>query len=241
MRMQPTSSSGTASESDGKAPREPAQVLLRAGGGRDAAWQRPCGGLGRGAHVGLIRRRLAGQQRRQLAAPAAALVLELGLGLRVALDRVGGEFVDVGEDRLGEQAEHLRVEPRIPPGCGDPPPGDPRPDPVGGLQRVERAALPQLAAAEGDIDLTARLPARLRVADQGDELAQRLGDSGADPAPEAALERPRVLGDLAGDRREDLLGDPVELGLDQVRDLGGECAPGLRIAAFCHSGDKNME
>ena len=71
-----------------------------------------------------------------------------------------------------------------------------------------------------DVDLAAGLAAGVGIADQGDELEQRLADAGADAAPEAALERPRVLGHLAGDRREDLLGDRVELGLDQVGDLG---------------------
>ena len=67
------------------------------------------------------RRRLAGRParpagrgaaRHELAAPAAALALELRARLRVSLHRVGGQLLDVGEDRLGEQAEHLRVEAR---------------------------------------------------------------------------------------------------------------------------------
>ena len=86
-------------------------------------------------------RRVAQQQGEQLAAAALALALALALRLRVALDRVGRELVDVGEDRLGQQAE-LRPDRRPalarPP---RPPPGHPRADPVGGLQGVEGAAL----------------------------------------------------------------------------------------------------
>ena len=177
--------------------------------------QRPARLAGGGPQVRLGRRRLADEHRRQLAAAGAGDVLDLGLRLRVALDRVGGELVDVGEDRLGEQAQLLGVEAGAPGRGGDPPPGDPGPDPVGGLQRVEGPALAQLAAAERDVDLAADPAPALRVADQGDELAQRFLDAGADPAAEAALERPRVLGHLAGDRRQGLGGDRVELGLDQ--------------------------
>ena len=167
--------------------------------GAAAASRRPAP---RHRQVGLGGRRLAHQQRRQLVAAPAAQVLDLGLRLGVALDRVGRELVDVGEDRLGEQGQHLGLEAGLrPAGRRDPPPGDPGADPVGGLQRVEAAALAQLAAAERDVDLAARPAAGVGVADQGDELAQRLGDAGADAAAEAALQRARVLGHLAGDRR----------------------------------------
>ena len=130
--------------------------------------------------------RLAEQQRRQLVATAPAQVLDLGLRLRVALDRVGGELVDVGEDRLGEQAELLGVQPGPAAGRRDPPPGDPGADPVGGLQRVERAPLAQLAAAEGDVDLAAH--ARGRRPDRGS--ARRTARS-ASPTP-VRMPRPKL-------------------------------------------------
>ena len=174
---------------------------------------------------------------------AATAVLDLGLRLRVALHRVGGQLVDVGEDRLGEQAQLLGVEARAPGGGGDPPPGDPGPDPVGGLQRVEGPALAQLAAAEGDVDLAADPAPSLGVADQGDELPQRLLHPGPDAAPEAALEGARVLGHLAGDRGQGLGGDRVELGLDHRGDPLGEAAPGLQVEVgsdFCHLTYKNL-
>ena len=55
--------------------------------------------------IGLVRRRLADERRHQLVAAAAALALEARTGFGIALDRIGRERLDVGEDRLGEQAE----------------------------------------------------------------------------------------------------------------------------------------
>ena len=101
----------------------------------------------------VLRRRVPQQQREQLAAAALALTLLLALRLRVALDRVGRELVDVGEDRLGEQAELLGVDAAAPGGGRDAPPGDPRADAVGGLQGVQGPPLPQLAPAQADVDL----------------------------------------------------------------------------------------
>ena len=84
------------------------EVVLGAGERGDAARQRPARRLGHGAAVAVGRRRLAISSVDQLAAAAAAHVLDLGLRLGVALDRVGRELVDVGEDRLGEQAQAIR-------------------------------------------------------------------------------------------------------------------------------------
>jgi hypothetical protein len=170
--------------------------------------------------VGTVGGRPAQEQGRQLAPPAAAAVLDLGLRLGVAVDGVGGELVDVGEDRLGEQRQRLRLQLRPPARRGDPPPGDPGADPVGGLQRIERPSLPLLAATELDVDLPPGLAAGVGISDQGDEPEQRLADAGADAAAEAALQRPLVLGHLAGDRRQDLLGDRPQFRLDQVGDRG---------------------
>ena len=226
-------STTVASDSGGQAPRDRGQVLLGAGERREPPRKRPARRPRRGADVGLrgggSRTSSAASSRRRRRRTSSTLGLRLG----VALDRVGGELVDVGEDRLGQQAQRLGVEARPRgPARGDPPPGDPGADPVGGLQRVQRAPLAQLAAAELDVDLAARPAAGLGIADQGDELAQRLADAAADAAAEASLQRPRVLRDLAGDRGEDLRGDRLELGLDQVGDLDGKAAPGLDSRDF---------
>ena len=104
----------------------------------------------------------------------------------------------------------------------EPPPRHARADPVGGLKGIERAALAQLAAAEADVDVAARLTAAVRVADQGHELAQRLRHADLHSAAEGALERSRVLGHLTCDRREDLGRDRAQLRLDHVGHFGWE-------------------
>jgi hypothetical protein len=47
---------------------------------------------------------------------------------------------------------------------------------------------------------------------------------------ERPLQRARVLGHLAGDRLQDLVGDRVELGLDDIGNAWRQVAPGL----FCN-------
>ena len=106
-------------------------------------------------------------------------------------------------------------------GRGQPPPRDPRADAVGGLERVERAALAQLAGAQRGVDLATRTAVARRASDQVDELPQRLGYAGPHAVSERPLERARVVRHLARDRGEDFVGGRLELGLDQVRHLGG--------------------
>ena len=173
--------------------------------------------------------RVAQQQRDQLAPAALALALALRALLRVALDRVGRQLLDVGEDRLGERADHAAVEAGAPRRLREPPPGHARADPVGGLQRVERAALAQLAAAEPDVDVAAGLAAAVGVADQGDELAQRLGHADLHAAAERALERPRVLGHLAGIVARISVVTAPSSGSITSATSGGKRAPGLRF------------
>ncbi len=208
-RMQPTPSSTVASAPAGRrreiAPTSPS-AQARAATARGSAQP-----ASRAAALrsGIRRLRVADQNRGELAAAAAATVLDFRLGLRVALHRVGGKLVYIGEDRLGEQAQHLGVEPGAPTRRGDPPPGDPGPDPIGRLQGVERPALPQLAAAERDVDLAADPAAALGIADQGDELAQRLlhprpGCRARNRPPAAARTRgPRERSRQASRRRRD--------------------------------------
>ena len=95
-------------------------------------------------------------KRHQLATAAAALALEPRASLRVALDRVGRQLLDVGEDRLRKQAEHLRLDSRARGGRGEAAPGHPCAHAIGGLEGVERAALAQLASAERRVDLATR-------------------------------------------------------------------------------------
>ena len=209
--------------------RHPRQRVLGAGERRQPGRHFPRRGARRRRQVGRVGGRVGEQQRDQLAPPPAAQVLDLGLRLGEALDRVGGELVDVGEDRLGQERQRFGPDPGPPAGVGEAPPGDPGADPVGGLQRVERAPGALLAAAERQVDLAARVAPRVGIADQGDELGQRLLHPAPDPAPEAPLQRPRVLGDLVGDRLEDLGRDRVDLAFDQVGDPGGQLAPGLVV------------
>ena len=212
----------------GRKPRgEPVQLVLGAGERGCQTRHSPARGGRRRAQVLLLGRRVAQQQRDEGAPPPAALALEPRARLGVALDRVRRELLDVGEDRLSEQTQHLRVDVRAAGGLGQPPPGHARTHPIGGLQGVERAALPQLAAPEPDVDLAARARAR-GASNQLEELAQRLGDPGAHPASERALERASVGRHLAGDRGQDLVGDRLELGLEQVGDLRRQGPPGLR-------------
>ena len=75
-----------------------------------------------------------------------------GLGGGIALHGIGGELVDVGEDRLGQQAGRGGVDPgsfaRF---CG-PAPGQARSDAVGGLERVEAAAGSHLTRPQRAVD-----------------------------------------------------------------------------------------
>ena len=211
----------------GETTSEASEIGLGDGEGRCAPRQPPARRLRRGADLLVGGRRVTEQQREQLAAAALALALLLSLCLGIAFDGVGGELVDVGEDRLGEQAELLGVGAAPPGGRRDVAPGDTRADAVGGLQRVEGPALAVLPAAQPDVDVAAGVPARLGVANQLDELTQGLAHPGPDSRPKGALERAGVLGDLEGDGLQDLLGCRRELRLDRVGDLGRQRVPGL--------------
>ena len=183
----------------------------------------------------MLSRRLPDEHGHQLAPPAPALALEPRARFRVALDRVGRQLLDVGEDRLGQQTEHLRLDAGALGGGGQAPPRDPRAHAIGGLESVERATLAELTRAERDVDLAPGTARPGRASNQLDELSQRLGHPGPHAAPERALERARIVRDLPRDRGEDLVGGRVELGFEQIRDLGGKRAPGLGLECLCHS------
>src|SRR5436190_19842044 len=104
--------------------------------------------------------------------------------LRIPFHGVGGELVDIGEYRLGQNAQHLGVESGSPSRRRLSSPRDTCPDPVGGLQRIEGASLPKLAAAQAAIHLATLPAASIGVAEQGDELAQRLRNAGPQATPE---------------------------------------------------------
>ena len=102
---------------------------------------------------------------------ALALAGVVGLLACVALDGLGRELVDVGEDCLGEQRLGAAVNAGGTGGGREAPPCDTRADAVRELERVERASGAQLAAAEREVDLTAGALRRDWVAHLVQELA----------------------------------------------------------------------
>ena len=148
------------------------------GGRRDerrqpAARQRPRRrGRGRADRL-LPGGRVLREQPHQPAPAALALARGGGLLLRVALGRLGRELVDVGEDRLAERVDRVGREPARDAGLDEPPPRQPRADPVGGEQRVEAAAGVELAAAEVDV----RAPALRRRRARGRPAGRRSGSA----------------------------------------------------------------
>src|SRR6185437_10698647 len=95
--------------------------------------------------------------------PAAALGLARDARLRggVAGDGLAGELVDVGKDRLRQAPLVVGADARRRGGLAAAPPRDTGARAVGGLQRVQRAALAVLAASERPVDAPARRRAGL--------------------------------------------------------------------------------
>ena len=97
----------------GQPRRDPVQVCLVAGQRGDRVRELPARGPRRRSRRpsalagGSRRSSSASSRRRRCRTPG-----ELGLRLGVALDRVGRELVDVGEDRLGQRVQHLGLEAR---------------------------------------------------------------------------------------------------------------------------------
>jgi hypothetical protein len=158
--------------------------------------------------------------------------------VREALHRVGGELVDVGEDRVGQRAEDVGRQLGAEAGVRQSPPRHPGPDPVRGLQRVQAASFAHLAAAQAAVDLPSLGAAEVGVGHQIHELAQRFLHAQPDAAAEVALERPRVLRHLLGDPAEDRVEQRRHLGLDHQGDLGRQRAPGF-VLKSAHLRDKN--
>ena len=180
----------------------------------------------------VVRRRRVGATRSPSHLEAAAAgVPRPPTGPRRSPRPIGGELVYVGEDRFGQQREGLGDRARRRGRGGDPPPGHTCSDPVRGLQRVECASLALLAPAELDVDLAAGSRPASGSLIRPTNWPRRFADPAGRRA-RSALQRTRVLGDLAGDRLEDLRRDRVQLGLDQVSDLGGSPRQGSESKAF---------
>ncbi len=202
---------------------------------------------GRRRLLELVGRRALDEQADEVLAAALALARVCGLLAGVALDRLGGQLVDVGEDRLGQQRELVGVDAGAAGDAGQPPPGDPRAEPVSRLEGVEPPSGAQLATAELDVDAAARPAGRAarRLGRRGgrvgraeliDELAQGLLDRVADDRAEDALHRPVVLGYVRPQRLEDLVGQAGEFraaGRRQARDRGSPTAGQTRDLVRC--------
>ena len=202
-------------------------AAIRAGGRQPARTAAARTSSGRRGRVG-------GEQEHE--ARAAALALAGGGGLlgRVARDRLAGDLVDVGEDRLAEAVERRRLEVGPHAGLDEAPPGDLRADAVGGQQRVERAALAHLQAAELEVDAPVAVADRRRRLDRVDEAAAararcRSAASRRDgPRAGASSRAPRGRSRGSSPRR-----DRAEPGARPLL-LRGECLPfvhNLQISA----------
>ncbi len=175
-----------------------------------------------GGTSGVFDRHRAAARQHQLAEPVpqpAAFARRLGLRQRIALGGGTGDLVDIGEHRLSQRHEPVRVQPAVPCRVRKPAPGDPGTNPVGTEQRVQGAAGAELAAPQPDVDLAAggqvRRAARVCV-DHGEEAHQRLLNTLADTAAEGAFQRPGVRRYLARDSRDQIIAQGYELELQDI-------------------------
>ena len=143
---------------------------------------------------------------------------------RVAFGGLGREHVDVGEDRFGEQVQRLGLEPGRAAERDEPAPRHSGAGPVGAEQRVEAPPGAHLAPPERAVDV--RPLDRAAGLDLGEEVAQRLLHSRADPGAELAFERSRVRRDPAH-RVDDLVGDVRERRPEDLDDPWRELVPRL--------------
>ena len=141
--------------------------------------------------------------------PPAALALAGGrrLLLGVAVGRLRGDLVDVGEHRLAEREQRVGRQPRVLAGLDEAAPGEPGADPVGGEQRVEAAAGVELAAPEVHVRVARAADVGGRVGDHVHEAPERDLDAEPHHLPERPFHRARVVGDLDGDRGDHLVGE----------------------------------
>ncbi len=120
--MHPTPSTEDASASGGSRRASSSSSLLRARQSGSAAREAPTSRRGGSTQLRRFGGRVSQEHGYQLPPPAAAFALEPRAGLRVPLHRVGRELLDVGEDRLGQQAQQLGIEPGAAGRRGHPPP-----------------------------------------------------------------------------------------------------------------------
>ncbi|MET0615482.1 MAG: hypothetical protein ABW142_08545 [Thermoleophilaceae bacterium] len=192
---------------------------------RHAPRQAPGGIRGRRLHRRGRRGWVLHQQRGKALTPAVEHAGGRRLLARVALDRVGGQLVDVGEDRFGQRVQGARRQPG-PLACGrEPPPGHPGSEPVGRQQRVQAPPRPHLAAAEVQVHLTVRVRIRLRIGHEAGEARERLLDSGPERLSERPLERARVVGNPATQLGDDLVGERGQLGAEHIGHLRRQPGP----------------
>ena len=127
------------------------------------------------------------QQPREAAPSSLRLAGRLELLARVALRRERRDSSMYANTAAASATSDARVGTGADRRLGEAPPRDPRAETVGGEQRVERAPLAVLAAAEPAIDPRRGGAVEPWILDQVDELSQRLLDPDPDPAPK----RPR--------------------------------------------------
>ena len=111
-----------------------------------------------------------------------------------------------------------------------------RAEAVGAQQRIEAAPAAHLAAPERDIDLAGSAVARGGILDAVDEARERALDADAQRAAEGPLERPRVVGHLAADGLDDVLGEVGEHRPQSGGELGWEVlrhSVGTRLQIRC--------
>ena len=163
----------------------------------DPRRRRPAGAHGGGAHASGGGRRVGGEQEHELRAAALALAGERPTARPRSprSTRRRSRRCRRRSPRRGGRGRRLEAGAHA--GLDEAPPGDLRADAVGGQQRVERAPLAQLAAAELEVDAPVALADAAGLLDRVHEAAQRALDAVAQRHAERALQRARVVGHLA--------------------------------------------
>ena len=178
------------------------------------------------------RRRRRQQPLEQRATARLALAGAARLLLRVALRRGRGQLVDIGEQRLGGPVHRGRRQTGVLASFDQPAPGHPRPEAIGGQERLEAAALAQLAGTERHVHRPTRKLGPRPRGHQLDETGQRLLDAGADVAAVAAAQLAAVGRDPLPDRGHDLVGQAGQRGPQRIREVRREILPRCLGGAF---------